>query len=103
MVHPVHIEEKKKGKETEEGENISRRHGLSNASDRRARQAGQFIKGEEKMKGTRDALELRTREGRVAIQEKNELLGVVNTVCSTALRFGITGLHYYAHFARGLQ
>lgn len=49
MAHPLH-KEKKKGEETE-GENISRRHGLSNASDIRALDK-QGIEGEEEMKGT---------------------------------------------------
>lgn len=49
---------KKKGKETEGKKHISRRQGLSNASDMRGLDK-QFVEGEEEMKGTREALELR--------------------------------------------
>ncbi len=57
------------------------------------------------MKDTREALELRATEGKIqnGKNRKKTLLGVVNTVRSRAFRFGIKGLHYYAHFERGLQ
>lgn len=56
------------------------------------------------MKGTREALKLKTREGKIQSgKDKKKLLGVVNIAHSTAFRFGIKGLHYYADFARQLQ
>lgn len=97
------IQSTKKGKETEGGKKLCPRHGLSNVSNMRALdKQGSPQKG--KMKGTREALELRaTREKHRVAETEKKLVSAVNTVGNTVFRFRIKGHHYYAYFARGLQ